>query len=80
MAAVAVAAAVETTKVVAAADDAVEVADSKIKTQRFAPTVARWRCTLQRIVSPWRPTRTRSQLTENDRDRGQMIAMPSEIG
>jgi hypothetical protein len=79
-AAVAVAAAVETTKVVAAADDAVKVMDSKIKMQRSAPTAAKWHCMLQRIVSPWRPTRTRSQQTGNDRDRGQMIAMPPEIG
>jgi hypothetical protein len=48
----------------------VKVKDSKIKIQRSAPTVARWRCTLQRFVSPWRPTRTRSQQTGNDRDRG----------
>ena len=74
------AAAVETTNVAAAADDTVKVADSKIKMQRSAPTAARLRCMLQQIVSAWRPTRTRSQQTGNDRDRGQMIATPSEIG
>ncbi len=57
----AVAVGVETMKVVATADNAVKVADRKIKTPRSAFTVARWRCTLQQIVSPWRPTRTRSQ-------------------
>jgi hypothetical protein len=59
--AAAVVAALETTKVAAAVDNAVEVADSEIKTQRSAPTAARWHCMLQQIVSPWRPTRTRSQ-------------------
>ena len=61
-------------------DDAVAVADIEIKTRRSAPTVERWRCTLQQIVPPWKPTRTRNQRFGNDRDRGHTIAMPSEIG
>ncbi len=64
-AAVVVAAAAEITTVVAAAgEDAVEVADSKIKTQRSAPIVARWGYMLQRIVSPWRPTKTKASELE----------------
>jgi hypothetical protein len=70
----------ETMRVAAMADDAVAVADIEIKTRRSAPTVARWRCTLQQIVSLWKPTRTRNQRIGNDRDRGHTIAMPSEIG
>ncbi len=69
-----------TTVVAAAGEDAVEAGDSKTKTQRSVLIVARWRYTLQRIVSPWRPTEKTSQQTGNDRDRGQTIAMPSKIG
>jgi hypothetical protein len=70
----------ETLRGAVMADDAVAVADIEIKTRRSAPTVERWRCTLQQIVSPWKPTRTRNQQIGNDRDRGHTIAMPSEIG
>ncbi len=70
----------ETMRGVVTADDAVMVADIEIKTQRSAPTVERWRCMLQQIVSPWKPTRTRNQRIGNDRDWGHTIAMPSENG
>ncbi len=65
---------------VVTADNVVAVADIEIKTQRSAPTVKRWRCMLQQIVSPWKPTRTRVQQIGNDRDRGHTIAMQSKDG
>ena len=70
----------ETMREAVMVDDAVAVAHIEIKTQKSAPTVARWRYTLQQIVSPWKPTRTRNQQIVKDRDRGHTIAMPSEIG
>ena len=70
----------ETMRVAVTVDDAVAVADIEVKTPRSAPTVARWRCTLPQIVSPWKPTRTRNQRIGTDRDRGHTIAMPSKFG